>query len=188
MENGKADMIRPVKESNGYGAIVSPNDVEEPGSSITTTKAEKKVVDVVQGTTDVELRRIQTRSKSRNSLSFSAFLSQIEPKHIKEALKNVDWITTMQDELHQFERNNVWHLVTRPADRTVIGTMWVFRNKLDEFGNTTKNKARLVVQGYNQEEGIDYDKTFASIARMEAIRFLIAFASYMEFKLFQTDV
>ncbi|XP_075103519.1 putative mitochondrial protein AtMg00820 [Nicotiana tabacum] len=94
----------------------------------------------------------------------------------------------MQEELHQFERNKVWHLVPRPVDRTVIGTRWVFRNKLDEFGNTTRNRARLVVQGYNQEEGIDYDETFAPVARMEAIRILIAFASYMEFILFQMDV
>ncbi|XP_070049180.1 uncharacterized mitochondrial protein AtMg00820-like [Nicotiana tomentosiformis] len=131
---------------------------------------------------------IQTRSKSRNSLAFSGFLSQVEPKNIKEALKDADWITAMQDELHQFERNNVWHLVPRPVDRTIIGTRWVFRNKLDEFGNTTKNKARLVIQSYIQEEGIDYDETFAQVTRMEAIRILIAFASHMEFKLFQMDV
>lgn len=60
-------------------------------------------------------------------------------KNIKEALKDTDWITAMQDEPHQFERKNVWHLVPRPANRTVIGTRWVFRNKLDEFGNTSRN-------------------------------------------------
>lgn len=94
----------------------------------------------------------------------------------------------MQEELHQFERNKVWHLVPRPSDRTIIETRWVFRNKLDEHGNTTRNKSRLVVQGYNQEEGIDYDEMFAPVARMEAIRILIAFASHMEFTLFQMDV
>ncbi|XP_070015617.1 uncharacterized mitochondrial protein AtMg00820-like [Nicotiana sylvestris] len=94
----------------------------------------------------------------------------------------------MQDELHQFERNNVWHLVPRPSDQTITGTRWVFRNKLDEHGNTTRYKARLVVQGYNQEEGIDCDVKFAPVTRMEAIRILIAFASHMEFTLFQMDV
>ncbi|XP_075106979.1 uncharacterized protein LOC142179972 [Nicotiana tabacum] len=94
----------------------------------------------------------------------------------------------MQDELHQFERNNVCHLVPRLSNRTVTGTRWVFRSKLDEFGNTTRNKDRLVVQGYNQEEGIDYDETFAPVARIEAIRILIVFASHMELKLFQIDV
>jgi len=66
--------------------------------------------------------------------------------------------------------------------------MWVFRNKLDEQGIVTRNKARLVVQGYNQEEGIDYEETFALVARIEAIRILIAFATHMEFKLHQMDV
>ncbi|XP_070013418.1 uncharacterized mitochondrial protein AtMg00820-like [Nicotiana sylvestris] len=94
----------------------------------------------------------------------------------------------MQHELHQFERNSVWHLVHKPQNRTIIGTRWVFKNKLDEHGITIRNKARLVVQGYNQKEGIDYDETFAPVARMEAIRILIALASHMEFALFQMDV
>ncbi|XP_070049914.1 uncharacterized protein [Nicotiana tomentosiformis] len=88
----------------------------------------------------------------------------------------------------KLKEHKVWHLVPRPSDRTIIGTRWVFRNKLDEHGNTTMNKAMLVVQGYNQEEGIDYDETFTPVARMEAIRILIAFASHMEFTLFQMDV
>jgi len=61
----------------------------------------------------------------------------------------------MQEELHQFKRNKVWHLVPRPENRSIIGTKWVLWNKLDEFGTVTRNKARLVVQGYNQEEGIE---------------------------------
>ena len=77
----------------------------------------------------------------------------------------------MQEELHQFERIKVRYLVPRPEGRTVIGTRWVFRNKLDENGVITRNKSRLVVKGYNQEEGIDYDETFAPVARMETIKF-----------------
>ncbi|XP_070049492.1 uncharacterized mitochondrial protein AtMg00820-like [Nicotiana tomentosiformis] len=94
----------------------------------------------------------------------------------------------MQEELHQFESNNVWYLVPEPSDRTLIRMRWVFINKLDEFGNATRNKARLVVQGYNQEGGIDYDETFAPDARLKAITILIAFASHMKFKLFQMHV
>ena len=94
----------------------------------------------------------------------------------------------MQEELHQFERSKVWYLVPRLEGRTVIGTRWVFRNKLDENGVITRNKSRLVVQGYNQEEGIDYDETFAPVAKMEAIRILIAFAAFMGFELYQMDV
>ncbi|XP_070020465.1 putative mitochondrial protein AtMg00820 [Nicotiana tabacum] len=94
----------------------------------------------------------------------------------------------MQEELHQFERNKVGHLVPRPSNRTIIGTRWVFRNELDEHGNATRNKARLAVQGFNQEEGIEHDETFVPVTHMEAIRIHIAFVSHMEFTLFQMDV
>ena len=112
----------------------------------------------------------------------------MEAKNVHEALTDSDWIMAMQDELHQFKRNQVWHLVPKPKDRTIIDTKWVFQNKLDEQGTVNRNKARLVVQGYNQEEGIDYEETFAPVARIEAIRILIAFAAFMEFKLYQMDV
>ena len=79
-------------------------------------------------------------------------------------------------------------LVPRLADRTIIWTRGVFRNKHDESGVITRKKSRLVVKGYNQEEGIDYDETFAPVARMEAIRILIAFVAFMRFKLYQMDV
>ena len=99
-----------------------------------------------------------------------------------------EWIGAMQEELNQFERSRVWNLVQNPQNRTVIGTRWVFWNKLDQQGQIVRNKARLVVQGYNHEEGIDYDETFAPVERIEAIRILVAYASYMEFKLYQMDV
>ena len=112
----------------------------------------------------------------------------VEPNKIGEALQDTYWIIAMEEELNQFERIKVWHLVPKPANKTIIGTKWMFRNKLDEYGTVTRNKARLVVQGYNQEEGIDYDETFAPVSRLEAIRLLIAFASHMEFTLYQMDV
>ncbi|GJS12817.1 retrovirus-related pol polyprotein from transposon TNT 1-94 [Tanacetum coccineum] len=71
---------------------------------------------------------------------------------------------------------------------TIIGTKWVFRNKLDENGVVSRNKARLVAQGYNQQEGIDYDETYAPVARLESIRILLAYACALDFKLFQMDV
>ncbi|GJY07763.1 retrovirus-related pol polyprotein from transposon TNT 1-94 [Tanacetum coccineum] len=71
---------------------------------------------------------------------------------------------------------------------TIIGTKWVFRNKLDENGIVSRNKARLVAQGYNQQEGIDYDETYASVARLESIRILLAYVCALDFKLFQMDV
>ncbi|XP_073120328.1 uncharacterized mitochondrial protein AtMg00820-like [Henckelia pumila] len=94
----------------------------------------------------------------------------------------------MQDELNQFERNSVWHLVPRPSDKSIIGTRWVFKNKLNESGNVVRNKARLVAQGYRQEEGIDFDESFAPVARLEAIRIFLAYAAFKDFKVFQMDV
>nr|KYP31619.1 Copia protein [Cajanus cajan] len=117
-----------------------------------------------------------------------AFVSQVEPKSIDEALKDEHWLMAMQEELNQFERNEVWDLVPLPKDYPIIGTKWVFRNKLDESGIIIRNKARLVAKGYNQEEGIDYDETFAPVARIEAIRLLLAYSSIMNFKLYQMDV
>ncbi|KZV45544.1 hypothetical protein F511_36917 [Dorcoceras hygrometricum] len=118
----------------------------------------------------------------------AAFLSHIEPKQIDETLADPSWIEAMQEELNQFARNKVWQLVPRPKNLSVIGTRWVFRNKLNEDGIVTRNKVRLVAQGFRQMEGIDFDETFAPVARLEAIRMFLAYAAYKDFKVFQMDV
>ncbi|GJT65000.1 zf-CCHC domain-containing protein [Tanacetum coccineum] len=111
-----------------------------------------------------------------------------EPKNINEALKDENWVMAMQEEINRFKTNDVWELVPNPMDMTIIGTKWVYRNKLDENGVVTRNKARLVAQGYNQQEGIDYDETYAPVARLESIRILLAYACALDFKLYQMDV
>ncbi|KAI3771634.1 hypothetical protein L6452_02800 [Arctium lappa] len=131
---------------------------------------------------------IQTRRSSGNICLFVNFLSLIEPKKTDDALRDPNWVSAMQEELTEFSRNKVWNLIPRPSDKTVIGTKWVFRNKLDEHGTVTRNKARLVAQGYRQEEGIDYDETFAPVARLEAIRLFLAYAVYKDFIVYQMDV
>ena len=97
------------------------------------------------------------------------------------------WIISMQEELNQFERSKVWNLVPRPNAHSIIGTKWIFRNKMDEQSNIVRNKSRLVAQGWCQEEGIDYKKTYAPAARLEAIK-ILAFACFKNFKLFQMNV
>ena len=94
----------------------------------------------------------------------------------------------MQEELNQFDRNKVWKLVPKPKNRTIIGTKWVYRNKMDEVGIVTRNKAILVAKGYSHQEGIDFDVTFEPVARPEAIRIFLAFAAHANLKVYQMDV
>ena len=94
----------------------------------------------------------------------------------------------MEKEPNQFERSNVYTLVPPPKNHTIIGTKWVFHNKLDEEGNVVRNKARLVAQGCNQQQGIDFDETYAPVAILESIRMLLTYACFKNFQLYQMDV
>ncbi|KAK2409679.1 putative mitochondrial protein [Trifolium repens] len=141
-------------------------------------------LDLVIGNPD---QGITTR-RSNEVISNSCFVSLIEPKNVKEAITDECWIEAMQEKLNQFKRSEVWHLVPRPEGFNVIGTKWVFKNKSDENGIVTRNKARLVAQGYTQEEVLDFDETFAPVARLEAVRLLLGVACTLKFKLFQMDV
>lgn len=94
----------------------------------------------------------------------------------------------MEEELDQIEKNGTWSLVPRPEHKNVIGTKWVFRNKLNEDGTVIRNKARLVCKGHAQEEGEDYGETFAPVARLEGVRMLLAYAIFKRFKVYQMHV
>jgi hypothetical protein len=93
----------------------------------------------------------------------------------------------MQEELNNFTRNEVCHLVPRP-NQNIVGTKWVFRNKQDGHGVVIRNKARLMAKGYSQVEGLDFGETYEPIARLESIRILLAYATYHGFKLYRMDV
>jgi hypothetical protein len=117
-----------------------------------------------------------------------SLLSIIEPKNVEEAKRDECWIKAMEEELSQIKKNDTWELVPRPKDKNVIGTKWVFRNKLDENGQVTRNKAILVCKGYAQIEGIDFEETYAPVARMEAVRTILAYACSKQIKVYQMDV
>jgi hypothetical protein len=104
------------------------------------------------------------------------------------ALKDNSWVEAMQEELSQFRKLGVWNLVDLPKGEYAFNTKWVFKCKRDDRGVVTRNKARLVVQGFDQQEGIDYNDVFAPVARLEAIRLFLAFACHKGFKVFQLDV
>jgi hypothetical protein len=117
-----------------------------------------------------------------------SFVSSHEPKKIKEAFKDIDWVNAMHEELNNFTRNQVWELVEIPKNHNVIETKWVFRNKQDQDRIVIRNRARLVAQGYTQVEGLDFEKTYAPVARLEAIRILLAYTCAHNIKLYQMDV
>ncbi|GKB15282.1 ribonuclease H-like domain-containing protein, partial [Tanacetum coccineum] len=114
--------------------------------------------------------------------------SATQTRKMSKKLEEHGFIEAMQEELLQFKLQEVWTLVDLPNGKRAIGTKWVFRNKKDERGIMIRNKARLVAQGYTQEEGIDYDEVFSPVARIEAIRLFLAYASFKDFVVYQMDV
>nr|GEX91082.1 hypothetical protein [Tanacetum cinerariifolium] len=108
---------------------------------------------------------------------YDAFLTSVEPKTFKDALTQSCWIEVIQEELNEFERLKVWELVPRPDKVMVITLKWIYKVKRDELGDILKNKARLVAclvaRGYRQEEGIDFEESFAPVARLEVIRIFL---------------
>ncbi|GKA79106.1 putative ribonuclease H-like domain-containing protein [Tanacetum coccineum] len=112
----------------------------------------------------------------------------VEPQMVIQALQDPSWIETMQEELLQFKLQQVWTLMDLPHGKRAIGTKWVYKNKKDERDIVIRNKARLVAQGYTQEEGIDYDEVFAPVARIEGVRMFLAYASFKDFVVYQMDV
>ncbi|GJT03238.1 retrovirus-related pol polyprotein from transposon TNT 1-94 [Tanacetum coccineum] len=119
---------------------------------------------------------------------FALTVSIVEPKNIKEAMADSAWIEAMQEELHQFDRLQVWELVDKPFGKNVIKLKWLWKNKKDEDQTVIRNKARLVAKGYAQEEGIDFEESFAPVARLEAVRIFVAYAAHKSFPIYQMDV
>ncbi|GKD33442.1 retrovirus-related pol polyprotein from transposon TNT 1-94 [Tanacetum coccineum] len=119
---------------------------------------------------------------------YNSVLSKVEPKNFKSVVIEDCWFEAMQDEIHEFDRLQVWELVPPPDYALVIALKWIYKVKLDEYGDVLKNKARLVAKGYRQEEGIDFEESFAPVARLEAIRIFIANAASKNMTVYQMDV
>jgi hypothetical protein len=130
---------------------------------------------------------VTTHSHITNLCEHYSFVSSIEPLGVEEALQDLDWVMDMKEELNNFKRNEVSSFVPYPK-QNVVWTKWVFYNKQDEYGVVTRYKARLVTKGYAQVAGLDFEETFAYVARIELIRILLAYATHHSFKLFQMHV
>ncbi|GKC08768.1 putative ribonuclease H-like domain-containing protein [Tanacetum coccineum] len=149
-------------------------------SSIPTTRIHKDHP-IAQIIGDLHLAPLTIRMSQQN-------LEELKPKKVIQTLTDPSRIEAMQEELLQFKLQKVWTLVDLPKGKRTIGTKWVYRNKKDERGIVVRNKARLVAQGYTQEEGIHYDEVFAPVARIEAIRLFLAYASFIGLIVYQMDV
>ncbi|GKC74682.1 retrovirus-related pol polyprotein from transposon TNT 1-94 [Tanacetum coccineum] len=119
---------------------------------------------------------------------YALTVSIIEPKNIKKAMADHSWIESIQDELNQFERLQVWELIPRPEGKNIFALKWLWKNKCDAKNIVVRNKTHLVAKGYKQEEGIDFEESFALVARLEAVRMFITYAAHKNITIFQMDV
>jgi hypothetical protein len=179
----------PQEEGQDQGGAQEEQVMEEEAPQVPPTQVRATIqrnhpVDQILG--DIS-KGVTTCSLLANFCEHYSFVSSIEPFRVEEALQDPDWVLAMQEELNNFKRNEVWSLVPRPK-QNVVGTKWVFRNKQDEHGVVTRNKAQLVAKGYAQVAGLNFEETFAPVARLESIRILLAYAAHHSFRLFQMDV
>ncbi|GJU51531.1 retrovirus-related pol polyprotein from transposon TNT 1-94 [Tanacetum coccineum] len=119
---------------------------------------------------------------------YNSVLSKVEPKNFQSAVTEECWFQAMQDEIHEFDRQDIWELVPPPDYAMIIALKWIYKVKLDEYGDVLKNKARLIAKGYRQEEGLDFEESFALVARLEAIRIFLANAASKNITDYQMDV
>ncbi|GJR09290.1 retrovirus-related pol polyprotein from transposon TNT 1-94 [Tanacetum coccineum] len=119
---------------------------------------------------------------------YNSVLSKVKPKNSKTAVTKDCWLQAMQEEIHEFDQLQIWELVPKPDCVMIIALKWIYKVKLDEYGDVLKNKARLVAKGYRQEEGIDFKESFTPVERIEAIRIFIANVASKNMTIYQMDV
>ncbi|GKE73469.1 retrovirus-related pol polyprotein from transposon TNT 1-94 [Tanacetum coccineum] len=134
-------------------------------------------------------RSVSTRKQLKTDVMwcyFDAFLTSVEPKNFKQAMTEPSWIDEFQ--IHEFERLEVWELVPCPDNVFLIKLKWIYKVKTNESGRVLKNKARLVAQGFRQEEGLNFEESFAPVTRIEAIHIFVTNAAHKNMIIYQMDV
>jgi hypothetical protein len=179
------------KESNNQGGDEDDGDKEESNSRAKPSHPrvchnvwrDHPVNNILD---DIE-KGVTTRSCVTNISEHYSCVSSFEPFKVEDTLRDPDWVVATQEEFNNFKHNKVWPLVERPK-LNVVGTKLVFRNKQDEHGVITRNKAWLVAKDYLQVKGLNFDETFAPVARLESICILLAYTTHHDLKLYQMDV
>ncbi|GKD39883.1 retrovirus-related pol polyprotein from transposon TNT 1-94, partial [Tanacetum coccineum] len=118
----------------------------------------------------------------------NSVLSKFEPKNFQSAVTEDCWFQEMQDKIHEFDQLDVWELVPPPDCAKIIALKWIYKVKLDEYGDVLKNKAHVVAKGFRQEEGLDFEESFSLVARLKAIRIFLANAASKNMTVYQMDV
>nr|GEX18236.1 retrovirus-related Pol polyprotein from transposon TNT 1-94 [Tanacetum cinerariifolium] len=202
----KADIVLVIAAPRAVDIADSPVstsiDQDAPSTSILSTQEQEHSLIISQGVKespktphfhdDTLYESLHKDSSSQGSLS-NVRLSHtpfelIEPNNFKQAMTKPSWIDAMQEKIHKFERLQVWELVQCPDKVMLIKLKWIYNVKIDEFGEVLKNKARLVAQGFKQEEGIDFEESFAPVTRIEVIRIFVANVANKNMMIFQMDV
>nr|GEU33434.1 retrovirus-related Pol polyprotein from transposon TNT 1-94 [Tanacetum cinerariifolium] len=155
---------------------------------LTHTWRKARLLEQVIGNPSKPFMTISRLNTNAKVCMYALTVSTAKPKNIKEAMKYHSWIELMQEELHPFERLNVWELVARPVDKNIIRVKWLLKNKTDAENTVIRNKSKLVAKGYHQEEGIDFEESFTSVPRFKAVRMFIAYDAHKNFTIFQMDV
>nr|GEV57504.1 hypothetical protein [Tanacetum cinerariifolium] len=208
--------LKPVESTGSPYSTTFYQNAPSPSKSQTTLKTQPPVIsnDVKEDNHDVEVARMGNdlffgmpilevafdQSSSTDSIHTIVHPDHQISKHnskwtkdhslenIIDALTQTCWIEAMQEELNEFKHLEVWELIPRPDKVMVITLKWIYKVRLDELGGILKNKAILVAHGYLQEEGIDFDESFALVARLEAIKIFLAFATHKNMVVYQIDV
>ncbi|GJT74454.1 retrovirus-related pol polyprotein from transposon TNT 1-94 [Tanacetum coccineum] len=159
-------------------------DVPSPSNSQTTPKTQPPVIpnDIEEDNHDIKVAHMG------NDPYFGIPIPEVPSDQSSSSDISYTIIKSMQEQLNEFERLGVWEPIPRPDKVIVITLKWIYKVKLDELGGILKNKARLVAHGYYQEEGINFEESFALVARLEAIRIFLAFAAHMSMVVYQMDV
>nr|GEU90738.1 retrovirus-related Pol polyprotein from transposon TNT 1-94 [Tanacetum cinerariifolium] len=172
--------------------VIPPQSVDPPAPVVIAPIVDVIALEHAESTGSPSLQQLtkmhhhQENVKQQPKLNLISFLTMLKKiimilklHTYKDALTQSCWIKAMQEELNEFEHLDVWELVPRPDKVMVITLKWIYKVKLDELGGSLKNKAQLVARGYRQKEGIEFEESFASVARLEAIRIFLAFAAHM---------
>ncbi|GJR33571.1 retrovirus-related pol polyprotein from transposon TNT 1-94 [Tanacetum coccineum] len=177
----------PSKDSTPQGSSSNVRQIHTPFEHLGRWTKDHPIANVIGDPS----RSVSTKKQLETDFMwcyFDAFLTSVEPKNFKQAMTEPSWIDAMQEEIHEFERLEVWELVPCPDNVFLIKLKWIYKVKTDESGGVLKNKARLVAQGFRQEEGIDFEESFAPVARIEAIRIFVAYAAHKNMIIYQMDV